>query len=733
MSTESWMLTNASPLTWTLCALIAILSIWIFIRQLGLHRGDTRAVLLEILRLIIAGLIIVTLLAPEKVRRSRTQQDPMVAVLIDESGSTDTRDVPDGDKVITRKEWLNSLRKAAPWEKLKEAGYKLAVESFGAPATDDDDPGTDINAALEGLLERHRNLRAVVLISDGDWNKGKAPTTAASVMQGREIPLYGLVTGSDRFLPDLDLEDVKAPTFGLVDESISLPFTIQSRMPSDVKTRVELLDENGVIESKDITIPSMSQFQDSIVLEPHDKGTYNFRLRVPIAQKPHEESFKDNNEIGFSIDVRQEILKVLVIDSFPRWEYRYLRNALSRDPGVEVSCLLFHPGKMKMGGGADYITEFPKDRDELSKFDVVFLGDVGADQLDEEELEMLKGLVEQQGSGLVFLPGLLGEQGNLNGSTISEINPVIMKDEDSEGYGSKGESRLQLTSRGRGHLLTLLAADADQNYALWKKLPGFYWYANVKKAKPGSTVLAVHENAREEYGRVPLLVTRTAGNGKTLFMGTDAAWRWRRGVEDKYHYRFWGQVVRWMAHQRHLATEEGIRFFFSPETPRRGEPVFLHATVFNRNGFPLEEGSVQVTIEDGKGGSEVLELEQEEGGWGVFTGNFVPRSGGAYKATVVCDEADRRLEDVAINVEATVRERIGRPAKINVMRELSNITRGKWYGMDGMDELINKVSLLPESRIQEERFQLWSSLPWAGLIVLLLTLYWVGRKLLGLI
>ena len=40
-----------------------------------------------------------------------------------------------------------------------------------------------------------------------------------------------------------------------------------------------------------------------------------------------------------------------MVESYPRWEYRYLRNAQSRDPGVEVSCLLFHPGLSKVGGG----------------------------------------------------------------------------------------------------------------------------------------------------------------------------------------------------------------------------------------------------------------------------------------------------------------------------------------------------------------------------------------------
>ena len=59
---------------------------------------------------------------------------------------------------------------------------------------------------------------------------------------------------------------------------------------------------------------------------------------------------------------------MLVVESYPRWEYRYLRNALSRDPGVELSCLLFHPGLSKPGGGnKDYIKAFPRGRDELSQ------------------------------------------------------------------------------------------------------------------------------------------------------------------------------------------------------------------------------------------------------------------------------------------------------------------------------------------------------------------------------
>ena len=88
------------------------------------------------------------------------------------------------------------------------------------------------------------------------------------------------------------------------------------------------------------------------------------------------------------------------------------------------------------------------------------------------------------------------------------------------------------------------------------------------RAKAGTEVLCVHKDASNEFGRLPLLVTRTFGAGKVLFMGTDGAWRWRKGVEDKYHYRFWGQVVRWMAYQRNMAKGETMRLYYVPDQPQ---------------------------------------------------------------------------------------------------------------------------------------------------------------------
>ena len=117
---------------------------------------------------------------------------------------------------------------------------------------------------------------------------------------------------------------------------------------------------------------------------------------------------------------------MLVIESFPRWEYRYLRNALERDPGVEVNCVLFQPDIGEAGAGRGYLPAVPKD-DDLTKYDVVFLGDVGTEkgQLTMEQCTALQKLVRDQASGLVFMPGLRGFEASLQGTALAELVPIV--------------------------------------------------------------------------------------------------------------------------------------------------------------------------------------------------------------------------------------------------------------------------------------------------------------------
>jgi hypothetical protein len=701
------------------------------------NRGGRRraAAWLEGLRFTLITLLAFTLLRPEFVRQVQRTESPEVLILTDSSGSMKTRDVVLSNSVISRAEWLERAQKTEFWKPL-EKNAKVTVEDFATPPANTNattgtiEEGTDLNRALETVLQRQRNLKAVMLLTDGDWNLGKSPIGAATRFRDQSIPIFAVGVGREAPVPDVALTSVSPPAYGLFGEQISIPFRIQNFLPHEVKTVISLLDGKREETKKPITIPASGELQDAIIWSPRSVGEKTLTLNLP---REPDEALPENNEQTFRIAVRLETLKVLVVDSLPRWEYRYLRNALERDPGVEMNCILFHPG-MSAGGGRNYLPSFPGTKEALSRYDVIFLGDVGIGQneLTEKDAELIKGLVEQQSSGLVFLPGRRGRQQTLLKGPLQDLMPVVLDTTRPEGTGMQNESALLLSTVGKSHLLTRFDTDADRNEEIWRYLPGFYWSAAVEKSRPGSEVIAVHSALRNSWGRTPLLVTRSFGSGKVLFMGTDSAWRWRRGVEDKFHYRFWSQVVRWMAHQRHLSEKEGIRLSFSPETPQAGDMIFLQTTVLDASGFPIEQGPVVGKITAPSGRSERVEFSPLEGGWGVFKGNFSPQEGGRYKVSVTADKHGRNL-DTEILVNQPQREKVGQPINLEILREIAGITEGASATVDLLEQIVRRISLLPEAKPIELRTRLWCDPWWGGLILTLLAVYWAGRKLAGMV
>jgi hypothetical protein len=484
--------------------------------------------------------------------------------------------------------------------------------------------------------------------------------------------------------------------------------------------------------TEEVRIAPRRRTGSSVLWKPKKTGDVTLTLTVP---RHADETLADNNQLTAPIAIREEKLRVLVVESLPRWEYRYLRNALSRDPGVEVTCLLFHPGLSSVGGGSkDYIKQFPAGLDELSKFDVVFLGDVGLDegQLTAEQCRLLKGLVEHQASGLVFMPGWQGRQFSLLETGLTDLFPVVLDESQPGGWGSRTPGHFELTELGRRSLLTNLADSEDDNLKVWEALPGFQWYAPVVRAKGGSEVLAVHKDVTNQHGRLPLVVTRTFGAGKVLFMGTDGAWRWREGVEDKYHYRFWGQVARWMAYQRNMVKGETMRLYYSPDQPQVRQTLALHANVMEKSGEPLAKGDVTARITAPSGKAETVRFTSAGEEWGVFHGHFTAAEPGKHEVLLACKQTGATLE-TSIFVQGVTAEPVGRRARPEVLEEIAQVTSGKMLAPGKIDQLMHSLANRPESQPSVRRVQLWSHPVLVGIVVFLLGVFWIGRKIVGLI
>jgi len=700
---------------------------------------------LEALRFFCTLLIVLLLWQPEWRTITEPDSKPEVVILTDASLSTTTADailpveLSGNQKVVTRAEWIQQVLASDLFAPLKKNEDNRIIEQpFSAPPKHADPAtsalaGTDIYSAIDQTLEDHNHLRAIILLSDGDWNLGQPPVAAAQKMRSRNIPLFAIPVGSEKRLPDLDISNVTAPTYGIIGENVQIPFTIISSLTRDVRTVVRLRDtKSGKERTKNITIPAGKEYHDSMLWRLSSEGSSTLELSIPVA---HGEMVAKNNRRPFNIAGRKESLRVLVIETRPRWEYRFIRNALYRDPGVHVDCLLLHPS-LGPGDGPGYIQKFPEKLEDLQKYDVVFIGDVGISQTGDDgitmkQAELLKGLVENQASGIVFIPGSKGNQFSLLKSPLGDLIPVLLDEQHKEGFSDLSPSRLNLTSDGKGSLLTMLGNAEDENEIIWKNLPGFYWCAPVIKAKGGTEVLAVHANRSNEFGRIPLLVTRTAGNGKVLYLAHDSAWRWRRGVEDLYHYRFWGQVARWMSYQRNMAAGKRIRLYFTPDRPLPGNTVTLNANAFDEYGAPLKKGDVIVDITSPDGQTRRISLDKAEGSWGNYSGRFKITQPGAWKIHATINGKLAHGIKTSLLAQGAEIEKTGMPNRPDVLEEMTRVAKGRLITTDKLASIVKEIHALPDPKPLENRTPLWSHWLTALLIISLLGIFWTGRKLNG--
>lgn len=215
-------------------------------------------------------------------------------------------------------------------------------------------------------------------------------------------------------------------------------------------------------------------------------------------------------------------------------------------------------------------------------------------------------------------------------------------------------------------------------------------------------------------------------------MGTDGAWRWRRGVEDLYHYRFWGQVVRWMAYQRNMAKGESMRFYYSPEQPQIRQTLALNANVMEQSGEPLSRGTVTARIVAPSGQTDIVQFTSTGTEWGSFAGVYEPTESGPHQVTLRCKENNGEIQ-TTVFVQGASLEQPGKPSRPEVLEELSRVTRGKVLAKPEVEVIVRSISQLPEPSSTIRRLQLWSHPLLAATLIVLLGLFWVGRKMIGTI
>ena len=127
-----------------------------------------------------------------------------------------------------------------------------------------------------------------------------------------------------------------------------------------------------------------------------------------------------------------------------------------------------------------------------------------------------------------------------------------------------------------------------------------------------------------------------------------------------------------------------------------------------------------------------LTAASSEDQWGLFSGFFVPEENGPHQVTVSCEESGAQIK-TSISVQGLEREQVGKPADMTSLKEIALVTRGELVVAEQAAGVIDSIRELKSPEAQIKRLRIWANPVLAGVILCLLSCFWIGRKLAGLI
>lgn len=589
----------------------------------------------------------------------------------------------------------------------------------------------------DGLRNTLNSLRgsppsAVVLLSDGVSTDGESLQTAAQYARQRSVPIYTVALGSADPQLDLELHNVLVDETAFVGEPASFAFTLTARGLAGKTARVQLRNETtgDILASRDLPIEEDGRpLKQEIAFTPRQVG--DVPVIIEAVEIPQESNTANNRE-SRRISVRDEKLRVLLVDQQPRWEFRQLKDLLGREKTVELKTVLLDADPEFTREDRTALANIPVTREELFEYDVCVLGDIAPGTLSASVLDNLRDFVSERGRGLLLIAGPNHAPESFRNTSLEPLFPIELEGvrKPSSRDPLPQEFHPELTPEARkGSALFRFADSERESLEVWNFLPGVYWSVDARQLRPGALAWAVHPQKMVQGRPVPLIATQRFGGGRVLYHGIDETWRWRYRLGDTYFGRYWVQALRYLAHSRTSASEGAAELLADRKAYQAGDPVTLRLRFLNERLIPADRAGVRLVVESAGGGRQDLELKSLPDLSGVFEGQLAHPPAGKYHVFVGSPTFPHAPPALDFEVRASERESRSLRAEAGELNRVATLTGGRFYTVSNASRLASDIPPgLPVPLEPESPFKIWNH--WVVLLTFLTTLIaeWLLRK-----
>lgn len=709
------------PFVWLALAAVAAVVLFATYRRIHARTGRSLAWGLMSLRGATVGALILALAKPTWTSENETVDPPLLGVIVDDSASMSLPDASGEARIAVAAKGVERLRSALA----KLPGPAVAIDLFNlrgeplASAMPKAEGGrTDLTRPLSLVAAklRSRPLAGLVLISDGMDNSGR---TGSGELADLGVPVHTLgfrPVGGDaatRFA----IRRSQAPTRAMIHNAVKIELVIaKTGGPARTASAIIRLGRE-TIATEPIDWPAGdSEKAVSLTFTPDRAGRFVFSAGVESS----------DNLATFPLRVDREPIRVLYVEGFLRFEYKYLKARLEDDPDVSLVAVVRRANPEQVSGQDSGIILTPE---RLKTIDVVILGDMEGSYLGKPEYAAILAWLDAANHAVLVLggPHSFGPDGFAD-TPLAAALPVRFR---SAGTAQADDPfTLERTEQGRRHPIFELSGDRVKDDATWGGAATLAGSSVVAGAKPGADILAVNPSVKVDGAPAVVVATQRFGGGRTMVLLADTTWRWSRltrvlGQDDTLFARFWGQTIRWLAGR----SRDDARAPLIATTDRPSYAIGQPARVrIERQSLPGVElradvlsGSKSVAVAIASGSADP----------DVFTGTFVSSVAGRHEVQVTAISGGKVVANTSAEflVEGADLERADPGVNRETLRDISAATGGASFVVDEADRLAPLIERRERRITTSRRNELWHS-PWlfAGFIAAVSAEWFLRRR-----
>jgi hypothetical protein len=600
------------------------------------------------LRSVAIFLLLVLILGITIKNKSLVEEPPVIITIYDNSSSM--LNYSDSSKLKSR---ISEFRSALEDESEGEFEFfniRTGQEVSYEDNLDFKDGYTDLSGAFLRIKEDfyNRNIGGIILVSDGNYNKGAHPVYAAENIS--LTPTFSLYVGDTIKKRDQFVKNISSNQVAFLNNKFPVQIDVEAYRFGGVSTELSVFKNGKKITTEKINYKKGSQDfkQVDLMLDADEVGTHIYTVR--LTNESNEFNYKNNSKT-FYIEVIDSRSKVLLLASAPHPDVSAIKQELEKNENLEIS--------------SELISEW---KGELNKVDLLVLHD--AQDLSAEQLNK----IERSGISKLVIIGSKISNADLKSLGIKITLPAGKKRDENQAYLNDGFSSFEISE------------DLKEEFNYFPPLNSPFG-----TIKTGQGNVFLYQRTGTIRKKDPLVVFGEENKAKYGVVLGEGIWRWRVNdyARHQNHERFNELISKWTQYLMVKRDNSPLKISL-PERFSETEEITLNATYLNDALDPIKNArlSFVLTKEDGTSSNHVFASLGT--GYKLELGKL---KRGKYNWLCTSEfNGKKHSRKGSFIVEENSIEQIYSNSDIQVLRQLALRTNGSVHSLANYKDLIKAIN-----------------------------------------